>query len=92
MTPMDIVNVLTAVAPIATSALGIVSGINNNSNEQKKTEIVVEKEKPVTHNTINISVVNNFYTKPDPETLRLATESQSKLIEQVGSSEKRYDL
>lgn len=91
MTPFDIVKVLTAAAPVAASVASIVKSVDNEG-DRIKPEIIVEKEKPIVHNTINISVVNNFYTKPDSETLHLATEAQSDLLEKVGVSEKRYDL
>lgn len=88
MTPFDIVKVLTAAAPIAASVASIV----NNSDCDEKPEKKVEQEKQVVTNTINISVTNNFFTKPDADTLQIATEAQSNVLDKVGIAAKRYDL
>lgn len=95
MIPFDIVKVLTAAAPIVASVSNIIRDYDDSQSTPEVEVVRVENEKqptPVT-NSINIIVTNNFYAKPDPETLKAATDSQSELLNKLGiANDKRFDL
>ena len=79
MTPADIVNVLTAVAPIATTIVTAAS----------KSEIT--EKKPSVTNNISITVNNNFYTNSVKEAIDIASHMQNKINDTI-SSGTRYML
>ena len=83
MTPLDIVNVLTAAAPIVASVASIA-----NTPEPE-----IRKETPIVTNTNNISVtVNNyFYTNSEREAMSAASAMQGEIIGAITSGT-RYML
>ena len=81
MTPLNIVKILTAAAPIAASVASLA-----NSNSEN-----IERKEPSSVTNISITVNNNFYTKPERETINLANQMQDKLIADIFSGD-RYKL
>lgn len=80
-TPLDIINVLTAAAPIVAS----VASIANTP------EPVIHKENPNVTNNISITVNNHFYTGTEREAIDTASRLQNDLIGNV-TSDNRYTL
>lgn len=85
MTPFDIINVLTAVAPIVTSIASVVGSDNSE-------KIIERKENPnVTNNTMSITINNNFYTSTEREAKQIACNMQNDLLNAISSGD-RYKL
>lgn len=82
MTPLDIVKVLTAAAPIAASVASIANNDRTENKERKETSSVTN---------ISITINNTFYSKPDRESVDYANQMQNKLISDLMSGE-RYKL
>mgnify|MGYP003310958325 CR=1 FL=1 len=86
MTPFDIVNVLSAVAPIVTSIASVVNGSDNSEKITERKEIV-----PVTNNSVSVTINNNFYTNSEREAKQIACDMQNDLLNAISSSN-RYRL
>lgn len=81
MSPLDIVKVLTAAAPIAAS----VASMANNKSE------TIERKEPSITNNISVTINNNFYTSSEKDAKLLASQMQNDLISTI-SSGTRYML
>ena len=78
MAPLDIIQVLTAAAPIAASVASIVSG--------DKSERIETCSRP----SINVTINNNFYISSKEEALSAANRIQDQAIDSVINSGSRY--
>ena len=76
MTPMDIVNVLTAATPIVASVATIAK--NNNRNIQPA--------------NINITINNHFYTNSNYESMMKASQIQNEVINGIASKGPYFSL
>ena len=83
MTPLDIVEVLTAAAPI-------VASVTNNMTSKNKCGNIDRKENPVMN--ISITINNNFYTKSNEEALTAAAKIQEQVMGGIASSNNHYIL
>ena len=83
MTPLDIVNVLTAAAPIVATVASIA-----NKPEQI---VEVRKEQPNITNNISVTYNNYFYTSSPQEAMGLASQMQRQMPNFI-PSENRYSL
>lgn len=81
MSPIDIVNVLSAATPIVAS---ITTAVKQNAEIQEK------KNTPPTN--INITINNHFYNNSEFEALMKASQLQNKVIEEAVCSEPRFSL
>ena len=79
-TPIDIVKVLTAAAPIVAS---VASMVNANKSENIKKE---ENKEP----KINVTINNNFYTNSEKEAVVAATQVQKQVIDGTSATNTRY--
>ena len=82
MTPLDIVNVLTAAAPIVASVASIAS---------TPEPTVIRKETPTVTNNISVTVNNHFYTNSEREAMITAMQMQNEIIGTITSGT-RYML
>lgn len=80
MTPLDIVNVLTAAAPIVATV----------ASATKKSENIERKDKE--EKTINVTINNNFYTNSESQAMEAASKVQEQVISSLNSSGPRYML
>ena len=83
MSPIDIVRVLTAAAPIVASVASVANKAENIEKERKDT--------PCITNNISITTNNYFYTKPGIDDINIANKMQSDLLNSI-SSGTRYTL
>lgn len=81
MSPIDIVNVLSAATPIVAS---ITTAVKQNAEAEEK------KNTPPTN--INITINNHFYNNSESEALMKAAKLQNKIIEEVACSTPRFKL
>lgn len=81
MSPIDIVNVLSAATPIVAS---ITTAVKQNAEAEEK------KNTPPT--TINITINNHFYNNSEFEAMMKASKLQNKVIEEVVCKEPRFSL
>lgn len=81
MTPIDIVNVLTAATPIVASVASIAK---NNAENEKKNET-----QPT---NINITINNHFYNNSEREAMMNASRMQNEVIGAIASNETRFRL
>lgn len=81
MTPIDIVNVLTAATPIVASMASIAK---ENSEMKARNNI-----QPA---NINITIHNHFYNNSEYEALMKASKLQNEVVGNVASSGSRFSL
>ena len=81
MTPIDIVNVLTAATPIVASVASIAK--NNAENNERKN---------IQPTNINITINNHFYNNSEYEAVMKASKLQNDVIGGITSSGPRFSL
>ena len=85
MTPLDIVRVLSAAAPIVATVA---------SAATKTSEPVIERReepKVINNNNVTISITNNFYVNSAQEAEEISNSIQRRMLESFSSGE-RYKL
>lgn len=93
MTPISIIEVLTAATPIVASLASIANSNKPvDKNESKSnTEVCNIKEKQPRN--INITINNHFYTNPsEKDVIICAEKNQEQIADLISSSENRYIL
>ena len=81
MTPIDIVNVLTAATPIVASVASIAK--NNAENNERQN---------IQPTNINITINNHFYNNSEYEAVMKASKLQNDVIGGITSSGPRFSL
>lgn len=80
MTPLDIIEVLTAATPIVASVTNMASKNKSENNDRK--------ENPAMN--ISITINNNFYTSSEREAMMAASKLQDQLLSGIAAANNRY--
>ena len=81
MMPVNIVDVLTAAAPIVATLATVANKKSENNNG---------KDSPKTN--VSVTINNNFYTKSQEEAVAAASTIQKQMVDSFSSSGNRYIL
>lgn len=85
--PVNIIDVLTAAAPIVASVANIAT---SNKKSDTNQGIIPEKQQPNT--TININITNHFYTNSNQDSIKVAKTVEDQVKNSVIESGIRYLL